>query len=49
MKRTTAREIAVPLAFAAAATDTSALQAAEELFDRDYYEQLASESELYSE
>ena len=49
MKRTTAREIAVQLAFAAAATDTSALQAAEELFDRDYYEQLASESELYSE
>ena len=49
MKRTTAIEIAVQLAFAAAATDTSALQAAEELFDRDYYEQLASESELYSE
>ena len=49
MKRTTAREIAVQLAFAAAATDTSALQAAAELFDRDYYEQLASESELYSE
>ncbi len=49
MKRTTAREIAVQLAFASAATDTSALQAAEELFDRDYYEQLASESELYGE
>ena len=42
MTRTTAREIAVQLAFAAAATDTSALQAAEELFYRYYYEHLAS-------
>lgn len=49
MKRTTAREIAVQIAFAAAATDSSALEAAEELFDRDYYEQLASESDLYEE
>ncbi len=49
MKRTTAREIAIQLDFAAMSTERSALELAEDFFDKDYYACLASENELYAE
>lgn len=49
MKRTTAREIAVQLVFAANSTEKAASELAEEFFDKDYYACLATENELYSE
>lgn len=49
MKRTTAREIAVQLIFAANSTERTALELAEEFFDKDYYSCLATENELYAE
>lgn len=49
MKRTTAREIAVQLVFAANSTEIAASELAEEFFDKDYYACLATENELYSE
>ncbi len=49
MKRTTAREIAVQLVFAANSTEKAAAELAEEFFDKDYYACLATENELYSE
>lgn len=49
MKRSTAREIAVQLVFAANSTEKPASTLASEFFDRDYYACLASENDLYSE
>lgn len=49
MKRSTAREIAIQLDFAATSTERSALELCDQFFDREYYDCLASENELYSE
>lgn len=49
MKRTTAREIAVQLVFAANSADRPAPELAEEFLEKDYYDCLASENDLYAE
>lgn len=49
MTRTTAREIAIQLGFAASAAGVSPQDMLERFFDREYYESLAGEDELYSE
>ena len=49
MTRTTAREIAIQLGFAASAAEVSPLTMFERFFDKEYYESLASEDELYRE
>ena len=49
MKRSTAREIAIQLSFAAAAGGTSPSELLEEFFDREYYESLGAEQELFAE
>ena len=49
MTRTTAREIAIQLGFAASAADVSPVDMFDRFFDKEYYESLAGEDELYSE
>jgi len=49
MTRTTAREIAIQLGFAASAADVSPVDMFERFFDKEYYGSLATEDELYSE
>ena len=49
MTRSTAREIAIQLGFAAAASGVSPQELMEEFFSLDYYESLAAEHELFSE
>ena len=49
MNRTTAREIAIQLGFAAAAAGVAPQLMFERFFDKEYYASLATEDELYSE
>ena len=49
MTRTTAREIAIQLGFAASASGVGAGELMEEFFSEEHYATLASEDELYSE
>lgn len=49
MTRTTAREIAVQLSFAAAASAQSAEAVLDSFFEEEHYASLAAEDELYSE
>lgn len=49
MKRTTAREIAIQLSFAAASAKLEPQDFMERFFEPDYYASLAEESELYAE
>lgn len=49
MKRTTAREIAVQLGFYASASEKPVSEIIDEFFDKEYFDTLASEDELYSE
>ena len=49
MKRSTAREIAVHMSFQMAMNDVPAGELLAEFFDREYYDTLASEDDLYSE
>ena len=49
MTRTTAREIAIQLGFAASAAGVSPQAMFERFFDREYYVSLAGEDELYRE
>lgn len=49
MKRTTARELAIQLGFAAAANNMAISDVLEEFFSFEHYESLADEGELYSE
>ncbi len=49
MKRTTAREIAVQLSFYASANEKPVDELLEQFFDREYYETLAAENELFAE
>lgn len=49
MTRTTAREIAIQLGFAASAAGVSPVDMFERFFDKDYYASLSGEDELYSE
>lgn len=49
MTRTTAREIAIQLGFAASAAGVSPQEMLERFFDEEYYQSLATEDELYSE
>ena len=49
MKRSTAREIAIQLSFAAAAANAEPDELIERFFDPDYYGSLAAEQELFAE
>ena len=49
MKRSTAREIAIQLSFAAAAANAEPGELIERFFDPDYYGSLAAEQELFAE
>ena len=49
MKRSTAREIAIQLSFAAAAANLEPGELFERFFDEEYYKSLASEQELFAE
>lgn len=49
MKRTTAREIAVQLGFYAAQSEKAVKDIIDEFFDKEYYETLANEDELFAE
>ena len=49
MTRTTAREIAIQLGFAAAATGEEPHEILERFFDREHYESLKQEDELYAQ
>ena len=49
MTRTTAREIAIQLGFAAAATGESPEEIISRFFDEEHYATLQSEDELYKE
>lgn len=49
MTRTTAREIAIQLGFAASAAGVSPQLMLEHFFDKEYYESLATEDELFKE
>ncbi len=49
MTRTTAREIAIQLGFAAAAAGESAQAVMDRFFDEEHYQSLAAEDALYSE
>lgn len=49
MTRTTAREIAIQLGFAAAATGETPRALMERFFERGHYESLAQEDELYAQ
>jgi N utilization substance protein B len=49
MTRKTAREIAIQLGFAAAATGENPRELMERFFEREHYESLAQENELYAQ
>ncbi|MCR5664794.1 MAG: transcription antitermination factor NusB [Oscillospiraceae bacterium] len=49
MNRTTARQLAIQLSFAAAASGREAPELAEEFFSPEHFETLAAEDELYAE
>ena len=49
MKRTTAREIAVQLSFYVSANEKPVSELLEQFFNKEYYETLAAENELFSE
>lgn len=49
MKRTAAREIAVQLSFCANASEKPVDELLNDFFDKEYYETLAEESELFAE
>ena len=49
MKRSTAREIAIQLSFAASAANVEPGELIDRFFDPDYYASLAKEQELYAE
>ena len=49
MKRTTARELAIQLSFAAAASGVAPEQMLDSFFDREYYESLGAEQEIFAE
>lgn len=49
MTRTTAREIAIQLGFAAAATGEAPHEILERFFEKEHYETLAQEDELYAQ
>lgn len=49
MTRTTAREIAIQLSFAASSAGSSSDELLEQFFDSEHYASLASEDELYAE
>ncbi len=49
MTRTTAREIAIQLGFAAAATGEQPAELMERFFEREHYDSLAREDELYAQ
>ena len=49
MTRTTAREIAIQLGFAAAATGEEPHDLLERFFEKEHYESLAQEDELYAQ
>ena len=49
MTRTTAREIAIQLGFAAAATGEEPRDLLERFFEKEHYESLAQEDELYAQ
>lgn len=49
MTRTTAREIAIQLGFAAAATDADPVEMLDSFFADEHYSSLAEESELFAE
>ena len=49
MKRTTAREIAVQLGFYASASEKPVSESIDEFFDKEYFDTLASEDELFAE
>ncbi len=49
MKRTTAREIAVQLSFYVSANEKPIDELLEQFFNKDYYETLAGENELFAE
>ncbi len=49
MKRSTARELAIQLSFAAAASGRGAEELAEEFFSEEHFSSLAEENELYAE
>ena len=49
MTRSTAREIAIQLGFAAAATGETPAAVLDRFFEQEHYESLAQEDELYSE
>ena len=49
MKRTVAREIAIQLGFAVAASGQDPAEAVEAFFAKEHYDSLAAESELYAE
>ena len=49
MKRTAARELAIQLSFAAAASGAEPAELLERFFDREHYETLAAEQELCAE
>lgn len=49
MTRTIAREIAIQLGFAAAATGEAPAEVLDRFFDKEHYESLAQEDELYAQ
>ena len=49
MKRTTARELAIQLSFAAAASGVAPEQMLDSFFDREHYESLGAEQEIVAE
>ena len=49
MKRTTAREIAVQLSFYACTSEKPVDELLEQFFDKEYYDTLAEENELFAE
>jgi transcription antitermination factor NusB len=49
MTRTTAREIAIQLCFAASATGEAPRDLLERFFDKEHFESLAAEDELYAQ
>ena len=49
MKRTTAREIAVQLSFYACTSEKDVDELLNEFFNKEYYDTLAEENELFSE
>lgn len=49
MKRTTARELAIQLSFAAAASGMAPAELLDSFFDREHYDSLGAEQELFAE